>query len=132
MKINGVTVFQETLTMNSSLCELPAAKPAHTHHPCVIRRLRTELKSLRHSSSATEHNERRPHKKGGKQNEAAKKAILSVTQCERDHDEDDFIPFIVAYRHFCISSLAFDPCHGTYQIRIRSCASCVAVSVRRT
>lgn len=55
MKINGVTVFQETLTMNPSLYASTGRKTyTHpSHYACVIRRLRTELKSLRHSSLAT-------------------------------------------------------------------------------
>lgn len=119
MKINGVTVFQETLTTNSSRPHLHT----HTHtppHACVIRRLheclrtdprRNELKSLvlRRLSSATTHGAQWTNgaatQKGAKQSDA-KKTIRMLGVRRRP---GDFIPFIAAYSHFCISSVQSTP-----------------------
>lgn len=120
MKINGVTVFQETLTMNPSLCA-PTGRKTYTYTPLTLCMCNSTVENRTEISPAFiachhGHNGRPHTKKDGKQNEAAKKAILTVTQSEteRDNDKDDFIPFIAGYRHFCISASAFDPCHGTY------------------
>lgn len=117
MKINGVTVFQETLTMNSSLCSPTGRKTfthTHKHHECVIRRLRTELKSLRHWSSATEYN-KRPHTKkvANKMRQQKRQFSAPHKVRQRDDDEDDFIAFtrrLPSLLHFlrCIRPL---PCH---------------------
>lgn len=132
MKINGVTVFQETLTMNSSLC-IDISVRKHTHTACMCnstaawvvckKKKKTQLKSLvvRRSSSATR------AQWSGHTEEVASKMMLKKTNlmfgvAHKEKDDDDFMPVYSNLQTlFCWSfPCAVNPTHATALIKFES------------